>query len=180
MGLDSWGIRPTGDKTYDGQGFQHHAQIMAMNHYLHCARGRSEYAFFVDLDEYVFTPKAILTRCCEAGASAIFQCWWADFEDDDALERYTLSDANTRLRVVTNGAGEYHTKSLMKLSEVELMGVHAPSRHACRKVYFLDGFFHLHRFKGTELYPGFLGHSKICTQAEFVAEKFAMTALLLD
>ena len=164
--------RPTGIRRYDQQGFQHHAQTMAMNHYLHCARRSSTYAFFVDLDEYVFTPASLLEECSSAGASVVFQSWWAAFEDGSAIEPCALFDPKTRLRVHAMGGGKYRTKCFVKLSDVSLMGIHFPHQNASRNVRFLDGFFHTRAFRGTDEYDEFVSQYRPCTVSEFIAERF--------
>ena len=169
---------PTGHKTYDGQGFQHHAQTMAINHHLHCVKGCSDYSFFVDLDEYVFTPRSLLEQCCQIGASVVFQCWWTAFEDGAKRESYSLFRDDTVIRVLTNGAGNHSTKCLMKILDVDVMGIHVPYQHAARKILFWDGFFHMREIQDHER-ALFLMHSKRYTKAEFVREKCSMGALFL-
>ena len=177
--IDYWWTlsAPTGLKTYDEQGFQHHAQTMAINHNLHCAKGHSEYSFFVDLDEYVYTPKSILERYCQTGASIVFQCWWTAL-DGAERESYSLSADNTEIRVLPNGAGNHSTKCLVKIADVNVMGVHVPYQHNAKRILFLDGFFHIRRIQDHER-EKFLRLSKKYTKSEFVAEKFTGDALFL-
>ena len=140
-----WSLRANGaNATYNARGQQHHAQTMAINHYLHTAKGRSEYAFFVDLDEYVFTPGPVLEHYCRKGLSAIlFQCWFAAGRDDSY--RSFLSDPNAIICVKNWGEGPFRRmKGLVRLADVSIMGIHKPRVWFDRgKLILLNGLFHM-------------------------------------
>lgn len=171
---------PVSVPNYDKQGYQHHAQPMAMNHHLHIAKAANDYTFFVDLDEYIFTPKPILDRCCAIGLPGmILQCWFTVLEDDASYASFSLTE-NVALLVSETGQGMHRTKCLIKPSEVDLMGIHVPMMHADKEFTFLNGFFHICGFVENprpESVPKTLIRS---TAAQFVRDRFGAPRNLLS
>jgi hypothetical protein len=137
---------PVGMPFYDEPGRQHHAQTMAMNHHLHSVRGHSAYTLFVDLDEYVFTPKDVLDRCCKTNpAFVIMQSWWASLPKPVTYEMFSIVE-DQELLVAESGEGRWRVKSLVNTADVDLMGIHIPHVYSRTDHLIIDGFFHFPRF----------------------------------
>ena len=161
---------------YDQQGYQHHAQTMAMNHHLHTVRGQSDYTLFVDLDEYIFTPKPILDRCREAKLGfVLLQSWWATLPDVMPYESFSLLE-DKELFVAESGEGRWRVKSLVDPKAVDLMGIHVPHRHTQVDYRFIDGFFHFYRFAENDRSPVTEKRMKPWLKSEFVKQRFSVGA----
>jgi hypothetical protein len=142
-----WKLRtPVGKPFYDEPGRQHHAQTMAMNHHLHAVRGYSKYTLFVDLDEYVFTPKDVLDRYRQTEpAFIIMQSWWASLPKPVTYESFSIVE-DQDLLVAESGEGRWRVKSLVNTADVDLMGIHIPHVYTRKDHLVIDGFFHFFSF----------------------------------
>jgi len=169
-----WNLGTSPNKgIYESWGYQHHAQPMAMNHHLHFVRGSSDYTLFVDLDEYVFTPKATLDRCLEAKPGfVVFQSWWTSFSEPVPYESFSISE-DRELLVAETGEGRARVKSLVKPEVVDLMGIHMPYRHGETDNRFIDGFFHFFRFKEHDRQSVTTKGLKRCLKSDFVRQRFS-------
>jgi hypothetical protein len=171
-----WDVkRPAPLAVYTEQGFQHHAQPMAMNHHLHRLKSAGGYTFFVDVDEFVFTPRQILERYCDHGAPGIlFQCWFAAPERDASYESFRFND-DTPLLISRKGRGSSRLKCLVNSAEVDLMGVHFPTLHLEKNLAAIDGHLHIGGFEGNPRPDQVPQDFVRMTKAEFVRAIFGQT-----
>jgi glycosyl transferase family 92 len=169
-----WNLSATVNKpVYDQWGYQHHAQTMAINHHVHSMRGCSSYTLFIDLDEYIFTPKLILDRCRNAKPLfIILQSWWAALPEAPPYESFSIS-SDREMLVAETGEGRWRVKSLVKPEAVDLMGIHIPHQHAKGDYRFIDGFFHFFRFAENDRATATDKKLIPWLKSEFVRRKFS-------
>jgi hypothetical protein len=168
-----WNLkRPAPFAAYNEQGFQHHAQPMAMNHHLHRMKTVGGYSFFVDVDEFIFTPTPVVKRYCDRGAPGVlFQCWFAAPERGVSYETFTFDD-DTPLLISRTGRGQSRLKSLINAADVDLMGVHFPTLHSEKNFAAIDGHLHIGGFEGNPRPDQVPTDFVRMTRAEFVLRFF--------
>jgi hypothetical protein len=164
---------PVGVPQYDAQGFQHHAQTMAINHHLHAMKEVSRYTLFADLDEYVFMPKAHLEKAMERLVSYLqFQCWWMSPDPPRAYEDFSLAESDMPILVSEAGEGPGRTKCLVRVLDIDIMGIHRPHSHLGRRGFMADGYFHIYRFPGIDRSSELLHPVKPMTKTQFLQTRF--------
>ena len=169
-----WNLSAIVDKpVYDQQGYQHHAQTMAINHHIHSVRGYSAYTLFIDLDEYIFTPKAILDSCrAEKPRFIILQSWWAALTEIVPYNSFSVLD-DKNLLVAESGEGRWRVKSMVNPDSVDLMGIHIPHVYLTGNYRFIDGFFHFFRFAENDRTTATDKKLIPWLKSEFVRRKFS-------
>jgi hypothetical protein len=128
----------------------HHAQVMALTDGLNTIKHFSNWCLFNDLDEYVFIENTDFNDLIDKNPEVNhfdFLAYWSKIGNDIIYYREAYNEFKKKEIIKSkNHCGNSHHKSLVKVNDVLIMGVHFPIFKNISKTITLSGMYHFCNF----------------------------------